>query len=66
LWLYESSDINKRREARERSGGTWSVQEKLALRQQRAAPVMAAFKASLDSHALTTPPKSALARSDTA
>lgn len=54
--------INKRREGRERSGGAWSLEETRALRQQHAAPVMVAFKAWLDTHTLTTPPKSALGK----
>jgi transposase len=55
-------EIANRREARERSGGTWSHEETHALRQQHAAPVMSAFRAWLDSHALSAPPTGALGK----
>jgi transposase len=55
-------EITKRRESREKSGGTWSVDETRELRQQNAAPLMSAFKNWLDSHALSVPPSGALGK----
>lgn len=55
-------EITKRREVREKSGGTWSLQETRTLRQERAAPIMSAFRVWLDTHALRVPPSGALGK----
>ena len=55
-------EIEKRREARERTGRTWSLEETRAIRQERSAPIMASFKSWLDELALGVPPKSALGK----
>lgn len=55
-------EIEKRREARERAGRTWSLDETRAIRQQKSVPIMAAFKGWLDELALGVPPKSALGK----
>lgn len=55
-------EIEKRREARERTGHTWSLEETRAIRQERSAPIMASFKSWLDELALGVPPKSALGK----
>jgi transposase len=55
-------EIEKRREARERAGRAWSLEETRALRQERSAPIMAAFKGWLDELALGVAPKSALGK----
>jgi transposase len=41
--FYIERQIEEQREARERAGGTWDLAETLKIRQERSAPVMAAF-----------------------
>lgn len=62
VYTVEREIITKRREAREKSGGTWSLEETRALRQQHAAPLMQAFRTWLDAHALSAPPGGALGK----
>jgi transposase len=54
--------IQEQREARESRGGTWTLAETHKIRQERSAPVMAAFKAWVDELAPAVPPKSALGK----
>lgn len=54
--------IEDRREARERAGGVWDLNETLSIRQERSAPIMAAFKAWVDDLAPGVPPSSALGK----
>lgn len=55
-------EIEKRREARERAGRTWSLDETRAIRQEKSAPIMASFRGWLDELALGVAPKSALGK----
>ncbi len=43
--LFARRQIQEQREARERSGGMWTLAETHKIRQERSAPVMTAFKA---------------------
>lgn len=54
--------IEEQREARERAGGVWSLQETHQVRQTRSAPIMAAFKAWVDELLPGVPPKSTLGK----
>ena len=40
--------IDEQRQARERSGGVWSLEETKKIRQERSVPLMAGFKAWVD------------------
>lgn len=55
-------EIEKRRDARERAGKTWSLDETLSIRREKAAPIMTAFKGWLDELAPGVAPKSALGK----
>ncbi|MGH8632665.1 MAG: IS66 family transposase, partial [Burkholderiales bacterium] len=55
-------EINAQRERRERSGGEWSLEETRQVRQEKSAPIMAAFKGWLDELGPGVPPKSALGK----
>lgn len=55
-------EINAQRERRERSGGEWSLEETRQVRQEKSAPIMAAFKGWLDELSPGVPPKSALGK----
>jgi transposase len=55
-------EINTQRERRERSGGEWSLQEARQIRQEKSAPIMAAFKGWLDELSAGVAPKSALGK----
>lgn len=55
-------EIEKRRDARERAGKTWSLDETLSIRQEKAAPIMTAFKGWLDELGPGVAPKSALGK----
>lgn len=54
--------IDEQREARERHGRAWSLEETLKIRQERSVPLMSAFKAWVDELVLGVPPKSALGK----
>jgi transposase len=54
--------IDEQRQARERSGGVWSLEETNKVRQERSVPLMAGFKAWVDELAPGVPPKSALGK----
>lgn len=54
--------IDEQRQARERSGGVWSLEETKQIRQERSLPLMAGFKAWVDELAPGVPPKSALGK----
>jgi transposase len=54
--------IDEQRQARERSGGVWSLEETKQIRQERSAPLMAGFKAWVDELSPGVPPKSALGK----
>lgn len=54
--------IEEQREARERAGGIWDLAETLKIRQERTAPIMAAFKQWVDELAPGVPPTSALGK----
>jgi hypothetical protein len=60
--FFAERQIQEQREARERSGGVWTLAETLKIRQERSAPVMMAFKAWVDELAPAVPPKSALGK----
>ena len=55
-------EIETRRERRERSGGQWSLEETHQLRQEKSAPIMAAFKGWLDELSAGVAPKSTLGK----
>lgn len=55
-------EIEKRREARERAGKSWSLEETRTIRQEKSAPIMVAFKGWLDELAPGVAPKSALGK----
>lgn len=55
-------EIETLREKRERAGQTWSLEETRKIRQQKTAPIMAAFRRWLDDLALSVTPKSALGK----
>jgi transposase len=54
--------IDDQREARERNGGAWSLEDTLKIRQARSFPLMNAFKTWVDELALGVTPKSALGK----
>lgn len=54
--------IDEQRQARERSGGVWSLEETKQIRQERSVPLMTGFKAWVDELAPGVPPKSALGK----
>lgn len=54
--------IDEQRQARERSGGVWTLEETKRIRQERSAPLMAGFKAWVDELSPGVPPKSALGK----
>lgn len=60
--FFVERQIDEQRQARERSGGVWSLEETKKIRQERSAPLMAGFKAWVDELALGVPPKSALGK----
>jgi transposase len=60
--FFVERQIEEQREARERAGGVWSLEETLKVRQQRSAPLMSAFKAWVDELGPSVPPKSALGK----
>jgi transposase len=60
--FFAERQIQEQREARERSGGVWTLAETLKIRQERAAPVMTGFKAWVDELAPAVPPKSTLGK----
>jgi transposase len=60
--FFAERQIQEQREARERSGGTWTLAETHKIRQERSAPVMAAFKVWVEELAPGVPPKSALGK----
>jgi hypothetical protein len=60
--FFAERQIQEQREARERSGGLWTLAETHKIRQDRSAPVMTAFKAWVDELAPAVPPKSALGK----
>jgi transposase len=60
--FFAERQIQEQREARERSGGNWTLAETHKIRQERSAPVMTAFKAWVDELAPAVPPKSALGK----
>jgi len=54
--------IEEQRDARERRGQCWDLSETLRIRQERSAPIMAAFKAWVDELVPSVPPKSTLGK----
>jgi transposase len=60
--FFAERQIQEQREAREHSGGVWTLAETLKIRQEKSAPVMTAFKAWVDQLVPTVPPKSALGK----
>jgi transposase len=55
-------EINTQRERRERAGGEWSLEETRHIRQEKSAPIMAAFRGWLDELSPGVAPKSALGK----
>jgi transposase len=55
-------EIEKQQAARQRAGGLWSLEQTRAIRQEKSAPIMAAFKGWLDELAPGVAPKSALGK----
>jgi len=60
--FFVERQIDEQRQARERSGGVWSLEETKKIRQERSAPLMASFKAWVDELSPGVPPKSALGK----
>lgn len=60
--FFVERQINEQREARERAGGVWNLEETHKARQERSAPLMNAFKAWVDDLTPNVPPKSALGK----
>lgn len=54
--------IDEQREARERRGEVWNLADTLKIRQDRSAPIMAAFKDWVDELLPTVPPKTTLGK----
>lgn len=60
--FFVERQIDEQRQARERAGGEWTLEETLKIRQERSVPLMAAFKAWVDELSPGVPPKSALGK----
>lgn len=60
--FFVERQIDEQRQARERAGGVWSLEETQKIRQERSAPLMTGFKAWVDELSPGVPPKSALGK----